>query len=105
MTPFMPHEIIVSPTMIGAEAELSDVTFAEFTKTTKCGAKQVAFKLNDDASDYIPRHVFSNTVIRNVENDALIYIMDAPSKWANKDDCGVFTCTGPANVLLDFTNT
>jgi len=64
--------------MFTAFAEIDGLTLSHFTSETKCGAVQTAFKLNPSASDYVPRHVFTNTVIREVEEGALLHLDDAP---------------------------
>lgn len=35
----------------------------------------------------------------------MAYLMSPNPKWANIDDCGQFPCTGPNNVLIQFTQT
>ena len=37
-----------------------------------------------------------------MHEDAVAYIDEAPSKWANPTDCGAFPCTAPDNILLKF---
>jgi cysteine synthase len=72
----MPMEKIKSYGEFGAYVQNSDLTFSQFTSLTKCGSKQSAYKLNKAASDYIPRHEFTNTVISDVEDDAMFYLQD-----------------------------
>jgi len=74
MTPFMPMEKIKNSAEFGAFVEIEDLTFSQFSSKTKCGSRQAAFTLNPDASDYVPRHEFKNTVIKNVEDDALAFL-------------------------------
>ena len=79
----------------GAFVQIDGLTFSQFSSQTKCGAKQSAFKLNNDASDYIPKHEFENTVFNNVEDSALAFFRDPPKAWATLDDCVGFPCTAP----------
>jgi hypothetical protein len=41
----------------------------------------------------------------NVDEDAIVYIFDPPSGWANFADCVEFPCTGPENVVIKFFDT
>jgi hypothetical protein len=50
----------------------------------------------------VPLQKFDSTTFKNVAEEALVYLDDAPQEWANSKDCGTFTCTGPANVLMSF---
>lgn len=61
--------------------------------------------LNKHASDYVPMHVFKNTVFDNVEDPAVIHLYNPPKGWATIDDCGEWPCTAPENVVLKFSNT
>jgi len=38
----------------------------------------------------------------NCTSDKLAYISDPKPGWAVIDDCGLWPCTGPANVLMNF---
>jgi len=47
-------------------------------------------------------HEFFDNKFTDVADGAMIFIYDAPEKWANLDDCGDFTCTAPQNSLASF---
>ena len=60
-------------------------------------------KLNGNfLGDYYPIQEWKDTVFVNVTSDSLAYLMDPKPGWASMDDCGLFPCTGPKNVLMDF---
>ena len=88
------------------ETQITNLKFYDFGSTTTiCGAAQHVFKLNPFASDYVPLHKFDSITFTNVAEEALVYLDDAPQEWATAKDCGTFTCTGPANVLMSFEQT
>lgn len=91
----------------GGTVTLTDVTFNNFKALTGegCGKKMAAIKRNKYQSDYIPIHKFQTITFNNVENDALVYLEDPDPGWANPTDCIEWPCTGPNNVVLEFTGT
>lgn len=60
---------------------------------------------NPYSSDLIPKQTFLNTSFVNVANSAMAWIQDPDPAWVNLDDCGIFDCTAPNNVVLDFKGT
>jgi len=60
---------------------------------------------NSYSADYIPMHKFKNTKIRNVQEDAFIFLSDPDPSWADPTNCGSFPCTAPLNVVLKFDGT
>jgi hypothetical protein len=107
--PTMPSQLpihkIKSDGAWGGNIELDNVNFNDFTAATKCGAKQHMIKRNKYSADYTPMHKFKNTSIRNVQQDAVIFIEDPDPGWANPTDCGNWPCTAPSNVVLKFDGT
>ena len=89
----------------GGTIELNNISFNDFTEKTKCGGRQFLIKRNPKDADYIPIHIFKNTIIRNVEENAFIWITDPNPEWANDTDCGKWPCTGPSNIVLKFQET
>jgi hypothetical protein len=59
--------------------------------------------MSDKASDYIPINTFKNIKFVNVEDDAMVKMVDPNPKWANLKDCGDFPCTAPKNTVYMFT--
>jgi len=56
-------------------------------------------------SDYIHMAEIYDSVFDNVVDGALANVFEPPQKWANLDDCGIYPCTAPKNVLMNFFNT
>jgi hypothetical protein len=46
----------------------------------------------------------SNSQFINVDQKAFAFIFSPPIRWAVIDDCGLFPCTGPKNILVKFSN-
>lgn len=89
----------------GADIELDGVQFINWPIFTLCGKFQEAIMRNSFASDYIPMHIFKNTLFKNVHQDAVMHITDPDPKWANPTDCGNVPCTAPNNIVLKFRET
>ena len=88
--------------------EVTNVKFIGFAATTACGGKQYVIERNPSAADYIPFHLFKDTTIRDVAEEALIWIEEPDPAWAavepeaSPDNCGNTVCTAPDNVVLKF---
>jgi len=49
---------------------------------------------------------FYDTTFEDIDGDFMTYLNDPSPGWANLADCGAeFSCTGPKNTLLLFTDT
>ena len=48
---------------------------------------------------------FERIEFKNTDKSAMFSFKSPSPGWANLADCGVFTCTGLYNVLVDFKNT
>lgn len=58
-----------------------------------------------DCPDYIVPSEFFNTTFEEVEDNALVFMITPPKKWANLKDCGDFPCTGPLNTQIRLEGT
>jgi hypothetical protein len=102
----LPVSKIKSEGAWAADAEVENFQFKGFSSSeTRCGAKQHVFERNPHASDYVPRHKFTNTLFDDVAEDALAFIARPPAGWAVIDDCGEWPCTAPENIVLSFEGT
>lgn len=79
--------------------------FVDFATTTATGNKQFVFSPHYSASDYIHSTDVYDSTLTNVADGAMATIFDPLPGWANLDDCGLYPCTAPKNVLLNFKNT
>lgn len=89
----------------GGKTQLFRNRFIGFNKATKIGRKQSLFSMHKSMSDYIPMAELYDTTLENIEDGALAYIFDPLPGWANLDDCGLYPCTAPLNVLMNFRDT
>jgi hypothetical protein len=87
--------------------DFTGITFHDFNRALSCNADrtQTLLALNPESSDKVDIYHFTGTTLDNVEEDAIAYIMDPPSGWANLTDCGTFPCTAPENVIIKFYET
>lgn len=76
--------------------------FFNFDQQTVRGNNQRILYLNTFEGDYFPLQEWTDTQFTNVAADQLAYIRPPPNGWAVIDDCGLWPCTGPKNVLMDF---
>lgn len=79
--------------------------FVDFATTTATGNKQFVFSPHYSQSDYIHSTDVYDSTLTNVADGAMATIFDPLPGWANLDDCGLYPCTAPKNVLLNFKNT
>jgi hypothetical protein len=102
MASALPMEKIKSYGAWGPEVEIERVTFQDFAAKTRCGNKQVVFKRNKSASDYIPLHKMKSCTFVDVEDGAFAKFDESPENWANVSDCGEWPCTAPENIVMNF---
>jgi len=74
--------------------------FINYSGTTQTGTSSHVFRLNPESSDYIsPVRATKNEFI-DVGRDALAFLQDPPTSWANLEDCVDFPCSMPKNVIF-----
>ena len=90
----------------GGTSLFKDITFIGWDKKQQdCGGTQNAIVTNFAHPDYHPLANFLRVEFRNTDKSAMFGFSSPPQGWANLDDCGIFTCTGLYNVLVDFKDT
>lgn len=90
----------------GGTSLFKDIKFIGWdSQDTVCGGKQHAIVTNGSHPDYHPLANFLRVEFKNTDKSAMFGFHSPPQGWANLDDCGIFTCTGLYNVLVDFQDT
>jgi hypothetical protein len=101
-----PYHKIGGDSSWGLKGYYENVDFVNFADVnTYCGGQQRTIEISSSGSDIVPWTEFRYTRFTDVENEAVAYIMDPPSGWANTADCGSFPCTAPENILITFEGT
>ena len=87
----------------GGEIEVKDVEFHDYPSgTDSCGARTRLFESHRDASDFTPEVLLDNTVLMNVNYQALAYLNTPNPNWKVVDKCGEIDCSGLSNVIVSF---
>lgn len=98
----LPVPITFAVAAWGTKKYIKRNTFIGFDKKTKEGLRQSVMAVSEFDSDYTPTHEFFDNTFVDVQDGAMVYLLDPPKGWANLADCGDFPCTGPKNVLVSF---
>jgi len=63
----------------------------------------VILERNHYSADKIPPHFFTDCVFEDVTDAGFAFLEKPNPDWANPTDCGDFPCTGPNQMVFDFT--
>jgi hypothetical protein len=55
--------------------------------------------------DYLPMGHFEQINFHDTIESAMFWMASPSPGWANPDDCGPFTCTGPYNTIAKMEGT
>ena len=107
-TMFSPRSLVhtnmfdTDPHLFG-QSTVSSVTFANFG-VNNCQIRDFVLSTSDQGPDYTFPLTMTKTTNINIDGNSLAIFVDPNPKWRNEDDCGIYNCTGPLNVLITDTD-